>query len=49
MIEKQIEDLREFLPEAPPRERPRIKAAIKRLEILLRGLQSALRECEQNH
>jgi hypothetical protein len=49
MIEKQIEDLREFLPEAPVRERPRIKAAIKRLEILLRGLRSALKKCEQDH
>jgi hypothetical protein len=49
MVTKQIEDLREFLPEAPPSERPRINAAIRRLEILLRGLLTALRKCEEQH
>jgi hypothetical protein len=49
MVREQIQELRDFLPESPPSERQRIKAAIARLEILLRGLLRALKACEDEH
>jgi predicted component of type VI protein secretion system len=48
MVEGQIQELQDFLPEAAPSQRPSIRAAIQQLRALLRQLLSALRACERN-
>jgi hypothetical protein len=48
MVQDQIQELVDFLPEAPPSLRARIRSAIAHLRELLRRLRSALRECERN-
>jgi len=48
-VEDQIQELRDFLPEAPPSERRRIQAVIARLQELLRGLVRDLARCEREH
>jgi formate dehydrogenase maturation protein FdhE len=47
-IEEQIRELQDFLPEAPPSQRPRIRATITRLREVSRQLARLLRECERN-
>lgn len=47
-IEEEIRELQDFLPEAPPSQRPRIRATIKRLREVLLQLARLLRECERN-
>jgi hypothetical protein len=47
MVQDQLQELVDFLPEAPPSMRPSIRAAIARLRELLRRLLRALRECER--
>jgi len=48
-VQEQIQQLRDFLPEAPPAERKRIQAAIKRLQALAQGLVRDLARCEKEH
>ena len=46
-VQGQIGDLKDFLPEAPPPERKKILAAIKRLEMLAQALARDLARCEK--
>jgi hypothetical protein len=48
-VEERIQELQDFLPEAPPDQRVIIRAAIARLRELLRRLQQQLRACEREH
>jgi hypothetical protein len=48
-VEEQIQELTDFLPEAPPNQRARIRAIIARLRQLLRLLLAQLRQCEREH
>jgi len=49
MVSEQIQELQDFLPEAPPSQRVIIRATIKKLRELLLRLRQALRECEREH
>lgn len=46
-VERNIQDLEDFLPEAPPPLRPRIRAQIKREKQVLARLKKQLRDCER--
>ena len=48
-VQEQVQELRDFLPEAPPAERKRIQAAIQRLQVLARMLVRDLARCEKEH
>lgn len=48
-VEERIQELQDFLPEAPPDQRVIIRAAMARLRELLRRLRQQLRDCEREH